>query len=167
MSYRMGRGDLSRGGFFGSLVHGIGGALSGAIGGLIKTKNPLGAIGGAVIGAGTSVYRYNQPSASESLAITTPVRADQTPEELVRAHQVNVHRAQTAVTAGGATPALMAGSNGYGGYRRMNYGNIKALRRALRRANGFKDLALKTIRLIDPRRKAKSFGGWKRRGRRK
>lgn len=49
--------------------------------------------------------------------------------------------------------------------RHMNVTNPKALRRALRRAYGFEKLAMRTIRLIHPRKKA-SFGGFKRGGRR-
>jgi hypothetical protein len=50
--------------------------------------------------------------------------------------------------------------------RHMNVTNPKALRRALRRAYGFEKLAMRTIRLIHPRKKA-SFGGFKRGGSRR
>lgn len=45
--------------------------------------------------------------------------------------------------------------------RHMNPTNGRALRRALRRATSFKKIAIRTIRLIDPTRKAKKFGGFK------
>lgn len=45
--------------------------------------------------------------------------------------------------------------------RSMNVCNMRALRRALRRSEGFKHLAMRTIRLLDPHRKAKKFGGFK------
>jgi len=45
--------------------------------------------------------------------------------------------------------------------RRMNVGNARALRRALRRAYGFEKLAMRTIKLIHPRKRG-SFGGFKR-----
>lgn len=44
--------------------------------------------------------------------------------------------------------------------RHMNVTNPKALRRALRRAYGFEKLAMRTIRLIHPKKRA-SFGGFK------
>jgi len=50
--------------------------------------------------------------------------------------------------------------------RRMNVANPRALRRALRRAYGFEKLAMRTIRLIHPKKKA-SFGGFKKRRRSK
>lgn len=48
--------------------------------------------------------------------------------------------------------------------RRMNVCNSRALRRALRRAHGFEKLAMRTIHLLHPRKKAK-FGGFKKRTR--
>ncbi len=44
--------------------------------------------------------------------------------------------------------------------RRMRVTNPKALRRALRRAHGFAKLAMRTIHLVYPRKKA-HFGGFK------
>jgi hypothetical protein len=43
---------------------------------------------------------------------------------------------------------------------RMNVTNVHALRRSLRRAHGFARLAMKTIHLVHPRKKAR-FGGFK------
>jgi len=43
---------------------------------------------------------------------------------------------------------------------RMNVTNVHALRRSLRRAHGFAKLAMKTIHLVHPRKKAR-FGGFK------
>ncbi len=48
--------------------------------------------------------------------------------------------------------------------RRMNVCNQRALRRALRRAHGFQKVAMRTIHLLHPRKKAK-FGGFKKRTR--
>ena len=48
--------------------------------------------------------------------------------------------------------------------RRMRVTNPKALRRALRRTHGFAKLAMKTIHLVHPRKKAR-FGGFKKRRR--
>ncbi len=46
--------------------------------------------------------------------------------------------------------------------RHMRVTNPRALKRALRRAHGFARLAMKTIHLIHPKKKAR-FGGWKKR----
>jgi len=48
--------------------------------------------------------------------------------------------------------------------RHMRVTNPRALRRALRRAHGFAKLAMRTIHLIHPRKKAR-FGGFKKRAR--
>ncbi len=47
---------------------------------------------------------------------------------------------------------------------RMNVTNVHALRRSLRRAYGFARLAMKTIHLVHPRKKAR-FGGFRHRRR--
>lgn len=49
--------------------------------------------------------------------------------------------------------------------RRMRVTNPKALRRAIRRTSGFAKLAMRTIHLVHPRKKAR-FGGFKRKARR-
>lgn len=49
--------------------------------------------------------------------------------------------------------------------RRMNVGNARALRHALRRARGFEKLAMRTIHILHPKRRG-SFGGFKTRRRR-
>lgn len=48
--------------------------------------------------------------------------------------------------------------------RRMRVTNPKALRRAIRRTSGFAKLAMRTIHLVHPRKKAR-FGGFKRKSR--
>jgi hypothetical protein len=45
--------------------------------------------------------------------------------------------------------------------RRMNVCNPRALRRAIRRTHGFAKLAMRTIHLVHPKKKAR-FGGFKR-----
>jgi hypothetical protein len=50
--------------------------------------------------------------------------------------------------------------------KRMRVTNPKALRRALRRAYGFEKLAMKTIHLLHPKKKAR-FGGFRRPKKRK
>lgn len=49
--------------------------------------------------------------------------------------------------------------------RHMNVCNPRALRRAIRRTHGFAKLAMKTIHLVHPKKKA-TFGGFKRRKKR-
>lgn len=48
--------------------------------------------------------------------------------------------------------------------RRMNVGNTRALRHALRRARGFEKLAMRTIRILHPQKHGR-FGGFKTRRR--
>lgn len=49
--------------------------------------------------------------------------------------------------------------------RRMNVCNPRALRKAIRRTHGFAKLAMKTIHLVHPKKKA-SFGGFKKKRKR-
>lgn len=65
-----------------------------------------------------------------------------------------------------ATRALTGhkGAGGTGRHRRMRVTNPKALRRAIRRTQGFAKLAMRTIHLVHPKKKAR-FGGFKRRTR--
>lgn len=57
-------------------------------------------------------------------------------------------------------------AGGGGTRRRMHVTNPKALRRAIRRTTGFAKLAMKTIRLVHPQKKAR-FGGFKAKGRKR
>lgn len=86
------------------------------------------------------------------------------------------HPVMTAAGAAGAIGAIGAGGamRMFGGHRkckhinprtgkcvrRMRVTNPRALRRAIRRAHGFARLAMKTIHLVYPKKKAK-FGGFK------
>ena len=70
--------------------------------------------------------------------------------------------------AGGAT-LMHAGKGGRmrlagGRHKRMRVTNPKALRRAIRRTQGFAKLAMRTIHLVHPRKKAR-FGGFRKRTR--
>ena len=55
---------------------------------------------------------------------------------------------------------------GFRVHRRMNVCNPKALRRSIRRTQGFAKLAMRTIHLVHPKKKAR-FGGFKRRTRKR
>lgn len=171
MPYRrvtLDRGDMPRGGFFGSIAHVVGGAVGGLISG-----GPIGGIVGAIGGTAKAV---KQGIAEQGGMAAQPIGSlplnNTSAEEMVRKHQVSIHNAQ----AGGAMkgkpgagavitkpPAIVKGAAGIHGPRkkpRMRVTNPRALRRALRRAEGFKKLAMKTIRLVSPRTKGR-FGGWK------
>lgn len=182
MPYRMGRGDYYRGDYYrGSIFGAIKSVVGGAAKGFIK-GGPIGGIAGAIGGSAGYIKKQTSPGTSivapiGSSSFGTPVASGDSPEELIRKHQINVHKAQSSgVMAGkpGAT-AVIAPHPVTGkptvvhmgsGRRTMRVTNPKALRRAIRRLDGFKKMALKTIRLIDPTRKAKKFGGWKK-GRRR
>ena len=70
--------------------------------------------------------------------------------------------------AGGATlmhhPGARRMGVAGGRHKRMRVTNPKALRRAIRRTQGFAKLAMRTIHLVHPRKKAR-FGGFKKRTR--
>lgn len=174
MPYRMGRGDYYRGDYYrGSIFGSIGAAIKGGIGGIFG--GPAGIIKGAI----TSSVKYNMNQGGGSSGAVAPIGSstaatpvDQTPEELVRKHQVNIHKAQSsgAMTGKPGAGAVIVPHPVTGqpvltsGRRRphMRVTNPKALRRAIRRAEGFKKMALRVIRLVDPKRKSKSFAGFKR-----
>src|SRR5260370_31303153 len=93
--------------------------------------------------------------------------------------QIVKHPALTAAGAAGAvgavaagTPLLRASSGGRAvgmvgrRRRRMNVCNPKALRKAIRRTHGFAKLAMRTIHLVHPKKKAR-FGGFRRKKARK
>lgn len=66
--------------------------------------------------------------------------------------------------AAGAAIKAHAMRAGMRRHRRMRVTNPKALRRAIRRTQGFAKLAMRTIHLVHPRKKAR-FGGFKKRTR--
>lgn len=70
----------------------------------------------------------------------------------------------TPAALGGMTRGRMARVPGMRRHRRMRVTNPKALRRAIRRTHGFAKLAMKTIHLVHPKKKAR-FGGFKTRRR--
>jgi hypothetical protein len=67
---------------------------------------------------------------------------------------------------GGGMAPTMGGGGGFGRRRhRMNVTNPRALRRAIRRTHGFAKLAMKTIHLVHPKKRA-TFGGFRKKRRR-
>jgi hypothetical protein len=189
VSYRMGRGDLTHGygmgrgdpGFFSFIgkalgtVAKIGGA---AILGTV-TGGPLAGIAGAIkqtISTTKSNIGSATLEAGDSGSALTPA--------IVAAHKAAVARgAPLALPGGGAIPRIGAGGGGGGGGRkvsarhqhaldmglsrarpRMQVTNTRALRRSLRRVQGFARLAMKTIHIVHPKKKGR-FGGFKKRRR--
>lgn len=73
-----------------------------------------------------------------------------------------------AGAAAGVGGARLAAHLGRGGrrHRRMRVTNPKALRRAIRRTQGFAKLAMRTIHLVHPQKHAR-FGGFRRRKRKR
>jgi len=155
MGYYMGdyyRGDPGIGSFLGGLVKkavgfipGIGPIASAGLS-MIKAPGKVAATGGAIVkAAGGAIMR---------------------------------HPVLTAAGAAGAVGVLggAAGSAMLGGHRkckhinpktgkcrrRMNVCNPRALRRSIRRTHGFAKLAMRTIHLVHPKKKAR-FGGFKKR----
>ncbi len=82
------------------------------------------------------------------------------------------HPVLSAAGAAGAIGALGVGHHllarhaGMRKHKRMNACNPRALRRAIRRTHAFARLAMKTIHLVHPKKKAR-FGGFKIRRRKK
>lgn len=157
MSYYM-RGDYYPPGhmvgdpFFGFL----GGLLKkgvGALTGLVKSKVAPRILGG---GEGAII-----PSIGGKMRT-----AGQAAGRMVAKHPVlSAAGAAGAIGAAGmGVHALRGRHPGERRHRRMRVTNTKALRRALRRAYGFERIAMKTIHLLHPKKKAR-FGGFKKRRR--
>jgi hypothetical protein len=164
MGYYMGdyyagsRGDPGLGSFFkGALGMGLG-AIPG-VGGI--ARGVLGKLGGAATKGRAVIARGG---------------------EIIMKHPVmtGAGAAGIALAAGAAGERMIAGGGGGGlrGFhhckskkgckhgewvrnRRMNVCNPRALRRAIRRTHGFAKLAMRTIHLVHPKKKAR-FGGFKR-----
>jgi hypothetical protein len=155
MSYY--QGDFYRGdpGFF-SFLGRIGKGLLGAVlpgggggGGLVRgTTVPAGAMSAVRASAGAMVKR------GMGAIIKHPVLS-----AAGAAGAVGVMGA-----AGGRAVARrgMRAAAGMRRHRRMNVCNPRALRRSIRRTQGFAKLAMRTIHLVHPKKKAR-FGGFKRR----
>lgn len=168
--YRRPYGDYYRGdpGFWSTIgglakgvvgmIPGVGPTLSGVIGGIgsALAKKPV----AAAAGAGAAIVK---PGMLET--------ATKGVSSVIKAHPVlTAAGAAGIIGAGmgaGATklPHLLRGGGGRR-HRRMRVTNPKALRRAIRRTQGFAKLAMKTIHLVHPKKHAR-FGGFKRRARKR
>ncbi len=165
------------------------GALWGAVTGYV-TGGPAGAVAGAIAGShGTGVHGSPTPAAAGGAATYGPTHLAQYAGaagygagRAVRAigQHPYLSAAGAAAGGGGLIAAHLIHGRGRGGAaihpvtgqpmrrrRRMNVCNPRALRRAIRRAKGFEKLALRSIRLVNPRRlHGKRRGGFKVRRRR-
>jgi hypothetical protein len=154
--YRGARGDPGFWSFLGGaaktlsgFIPGVGPLISGGIDAITKGVGAkVAAKSGAIIAKGSAIVKAH------------PV--------LTAAGAAGVAGAGAGLVAGkmGGTPAAarMGGARGAGGggrRRRMRVTNPKALRRAIRRTTGFAKLAMRTIHLVHPKKKAK-FGGFRR-----
>jgi len=171
MSYYQGdyyRGDYYRGdpGFFSFL----GGLAKKAVG-FIPGVGPIASAGLDLVGGGKHVPAgaMSMIKAGASKVMKSPVG------RMVAKHPVlSAAGAAGAIGAMGAGAGAVigrrgmvrAGGRGTGRRRRMNVCNPRALRRSIRRTQGFAKLAMRTIHLVHPKKKAR-FGGFKRRTRKR
>lgn len=174
MSYYMGdfyvqgyRGDPGIGSFFKGLVtKGLG---------MVPVVGPaLSAVAGKVMhvmpgGAKTAIAQYPVGTLSAAGSITQAAKG-----VIGRASTAIVKH--PALSAAGAAGAIAAGAGAIGMHmgrkgaavvgrrrrKRMNVCNPRALRRAIRRTHGFAKLAMRTIHLVHPKKKAR-FGGFRKR----
>jgi hypothetical protein len=176
MSYYGARGDFYTGrtgyyrgdpGFFSSL------------GGLVKTgitavaNYYTGGAASAILGGGSSTPTMGIVSSAPNRAAMAAPRASSS-----RVVSTSVPRARgrlappsmpsmggPLVSRGAAAAAATTRGSYAGGRRhRMNVCNPRALRRAIRRTHGFAKLAMKTIHIVHPKKRA-TFGGFRRKRR--
>lgn len=136
------------------MIPGVGGIASTAIekvtsGGLSRTPSAIGRIVGAMQAPALKVAR----TVIEHPALTAAGSA-----AAVGGVAMAMHAAR------GGHPAVRA-ALGMRRHKRMNVCNPRALRRAIRRTHGFARVAMRTIHLVHPKKKAR-FGGFKRHRRR-
>lgn len=162
------RGDYYRGdpGFL-SFLGGLGKAALGVIPGV----GPI--LQAAVSGIGHSAPKALPAAAGAAVATGAATsmlkRGSQAIKGAVLKHPVLSGAGAAGIigaTAGIAGTKLAEHLRGGKRHRRMRVTNVKALRRALRRAQGFEKLAMKTIHLVHPRKHVR-FGGFKRRAKKR
>ena len=151
MSYY--QGDYYRGGFFSFLgglakkavgfIPGVGPIAKQVIGGVSGAIARHPKMAGAAVGAAKIVSKHPVLSAAAAAGA--------------------VGSGAALMHHGGARMPTVAGVTGRR-RRRLNVCNPRALRRAIRRTHGFAKLAMKTIHLVHPKKKA-YFGGFKRKRR--
>ena len=147
---------------FGSLIPGVGGLVSAAGKGLAALGSkaaPAAAATAAVVPKGF----YSGASAKVGSLATKAIGTVKAHPVLTAAGAAGI----AGVAAGVGGSALAAHMRGGGRkHRRMRVTNPKALRRAIRRTQGFAKLAMRTIHLVHPKKHAR-FGGFKKRTRKR
>jgi hypothetical protein len=132
------------------MIPGVGPAASAAInifskpGGAIRTAVTKGRIGAKAVQA--AIIKHPALSAAGAAGAITGATA---------AHKAYMRRLPRDVAGPGAI-----GGDPFRRRRRMNPCNPRALRRAIRRTHSFAKLAMKTIHLVHPKKKAR-FGGFR------
>jgi len=152
-----GRGGYYRGdpGLFGSIFKGI----TGAVGGFI-TGGPMGAVRGAISGvlsqAQAPIGATLPPPATFPMMVRPRTPASSIPPILRGSRPGPV---VVVPRSGSWEPTeVMTPGHGLPKRRRMNIGNARALRRAIRRARGFEKLARKVMGFTSPRKpKGRSY----------
>lgn len=143
MPYRMGRGDYVKGyyrgdpGLFGAIGHVLGGAVGGFL-----TGGPLGAIRGAIAGTvsgAVSGTRQATLAAGGSESAYTPKLRARHAAVVARGRGIGQPMPGVGPGVMGPGGGVMGrlGAGGGGRRRRLNPLNVKALRRADRRARSF------------------------------
>src|SRR6516162_2624486 len=163
--YRGDPGFLSTiGGFVGKLLgvnkgeNGGGGGGGSPLQSIISTVSKLGG-GRAATTAVVPKGFYSGASAKVGSLATKAIGTVKAHPVLTAAGAAGI----AGVAAGVGGSALAAHMRGGGRkHRRMRVTNPKALRRAIRRTQGFAKLAMRTIHLVHPKKHAR-FGGFKRR----
>lgn len=154
MSYYM-RGDFYPPG------HMVGDPFFGFLGGLLKKG--VGLLTGLGSGGGKSGAIVK--AAESSGAMGKIVTASRAAGRMIAKHPVlSAAGAAGAIGAAGMGAHKLLSHPGQRRHRRMRPTNTKALRRALRRAYAFERIAMKTIKLVHPRKRC-HFGGFKKRRR--
>lgn len=178
------RGDYYRGdpGLFGFLAKAAGavirtavpggGALLDVAGGILKARRPPGTSLATIPQVGPPVPQLRSQVQVQTGGLINvgyqqmgPGGAAQVPMvqgpdgKLCQLKGYHVNKGRYFTRAGVVEPGTKCVKN-----RRMNVLNPKALRRGLRRAYGFKKIAMRTLHLLSPT-KPKRFGGFKRKRR--
>lgn len=120
----------------------------------------------------SSIVKASAPTVAEKVGRSMGMAAGRA-SQIVRAHPGMAAGAAVGIAGAAAGTAAIIKHRGGTAVvhtgsgrrrRRMNVCNPRALRKAIRRTHGFAKLAMKTIHLVHPKKKA-SFGGFKKRRR--
>lgn len=141
-----------------SFIPGVGPAISAALSAIPSKAAKVAAP--AAAGAATAIVKPG-PLATATKGVLTAVKAHPV---LTAAGAAGLIGA--GIGAGGTAAVHALRGGGVRRHRRMRVTNPKALRRAIRRTQGFAKLAMRTIHLVHPKRRV-GFGGFKKRRRKR